>query len=98
MKPGSKIVLTSSDVEDYSETSLRRTISRIVNPRGSISEFLFGCVQHKHFYDFFVGITGRSSKRVYRSDRCPNWWPKDVAPMLGTCILIVSGYMYVDCV
>ena len=47
------VVLPSSDVEDYSEYSLRRTISRIVNPGGS----LFG--YSKHFFDFFV----------YRSDR-----------------------------
>ncbi len=49
----SEVVLPSSDVEDYSESSLRKAISRIVNPRGS----LFG--YSKYFFDFFV----------YRSDR-----------------------------
>ncbi len=88
--PGSKILLPSSDVEDYCESVLRRTISHIVNPRGSsVIEFLFGCVQYEHFFHFFVGITGLSSKRIYKNDRCPNWWPKDVgfSPLLGTCIV-----------
>ncbi len=36
MMPGSKIVLPSSDVEEYSGTVLRSTVSRIVNPKGII--------------------------------------------------------------
>ena len=35
MMPGSKIVLPSSNVEEYSGIILRGTISRIVNPEGS---------------------------------------------------------------
>ncbi len=34
MMPGSKIVLPSSDVEDYYGTTLPWTISRIANPEG----------------------------------------------------------------
>ncbi len=34
--PGSKIVLPSSDVEDYWGLTLRSTIARIVNPEGMI--------------------------------------------------------------
>ncbi len=36
MMPGSKIVLPSSDVEGYSGTVLRSTVSRIANPKGII--------------------------------------------------------------
>ncbi len=36
MMPDSKIVLPSSDVEEYSGTVLRNTVSRIVNPKGMI--------------------------------------------------------------
>ena len=36
MMPGSKIVLPSSDVEEYSGTVLRSTVSRIANPKGII--------------------------------------------------------------
>ncbi len=34
MMPGSKIVLPSSDANDYSSAILRNTISRIANPKG----------------------------------------------------------------
>ncbi len=34
MMPGSKIVLPSSDVKEYSGTVLRSTVSRIANPKG----------------------------------------------------------------
>ena len=34
MMPGSKIVLPSSDVEEYSGNILRSTIFRIANPKG----------------------------------------------------------------
>ncbi len=36
MMPGSKIVLPSSDVEDYSGLDLRNSISCIANPKGMI--------------------------------------------------------------
>ncbi len=36
MMSGSKIVLPSSGVEEYSGTVLRSTVSRIVNPKGII--------------------------------------------------------------
>ncbi len=36
MSPGSKIVLPSSDVEEYSGTVLQSTVSRIANPKGTI--------------------------------------------------------------
>ncbi len=54
MMPVSKIVLPSSDVEGFSEYSLRRTISRIVNPGGNFFGF------SKHFFDFFVYRPGWS--------------------------------------
>ncbi len=34
--PGSKIVLLSSDVEEYSGKVLQSTVSRIANPKGTI--------------------------------------------------------------
>ncbi len=34
--PGSKIVLPSSDVEEYSGTVLQCTVSRIANTKGTI--------------------------------------------------------------
>ncbi len=36
MMPGSKIVLPSSDIEEYSGTDLQSTISLIANPKGMI--------------------------------------------------------------
>ncbi len=36
MMPGSKIVLPSSDAEDYARTFLRSLISRIVNPTSKL--------------------------------------------------------------
>ncbi len=36
MMPGSKIVLPSSDVEEYSGKVLQSTVSLIANPRGTI--------------------------------------------------------------
>ncbi len=36
MMPGSKIVLPSSDADDYSKNILRSTISRIVNPTSKL--------------------------------------------------------------
>ncbi len=46
MSPDSKIVLPSSDVEEYSGTVLRSTVSRIANPKGMILfsyELLLSC-------------------------------------------------------
>ena len=36
MMPGSKIVLPSSNVDDYTATALRSTISHIVNPTSKL--------------------------------------------------------------
>ncbi len=73
MMPGSNIVLPSSDVEEYSGIALCSTISRILILGGSTMNSWAVCVTH-----IFVGLPGLSSKKVYRSDNCPNWWPKDV--------------------
>ena len=71
MMPGSKIVLPSSDAEDYSKEILRNTISRITNPKGII---LFS-YRPKFVFVFLVGKKG---KNIHTSRNCPNWWPKDV--------------------
>ncbi len=78
MMPGSKIVLPSSDVEEYIGVALRSIVSCIVNPKGMI---LFSY----KLFDFFVGRTG-SRYIYYSSDNRPSWWPKDVAfsRMTGT--------------
>ncbi len=88
MMAGSKIVLPSSDVEEYFEVNLRQVISRIVNPQGSI---LFGYSTNISLTSF-AGLSGLASKKVYASDNCPSWWPKDVAfvPVIGTLILTVG--------
>ena len=69
----SKIVLPSSNAEEYSGIDLRTIISRIVNPKGT-------CVYHcslaagRRLFEFLVG-----KRNFYTSDNCPSWWPKDVA-------------------
>ncbi len=42
----SKIVLPSSDVDEYIELPLRRTISRIVNPEGDVNHFYLATSTH----------------------------------------------------
>ncbi|XP_064391664.1 uncharacterized protein LOC135339483 [Halichondria panicea] len=68
--PGSKIVLPSSNVYEYSGNILQSLISRIANSKGVI---LFSYSLNS---EFLVGWTGRN---VYTSGNRPSWWPKDVA-------------------
>ena len=49
MMAGSKIVLQSSDVDEYSIAALRSTITRIVNPTCYKGMILATC---HNFYDF----------------------------------------------
>ncbi|XP_064391671.1 uncharacterized protein LOC135339486 isoform X2 [Halichondria panicea] len=69
MMPGSKIVLPSSDVEEYIGNILQSTVSRIAKPKGMILFSYKLC-------EFLVGQSG--GRNAYTSDNRPSWWPKDV--------------------
>ncbi|XP_064391662.1 uncharacterized protein LOC135339482 isoform X3 [Halichondria panicea] len=69
MMPGSKIVLPSSDVEEYSGNILQTIISHIGNPKGMILFSYKLC-------EFLVGQSG--GRNAYASYNRPSWWPKDV--------------------
>ncbi len=86
MMPGSKIVLPSSDVEEYSGNILRSTIFRIANPKGIY--YLFDYNNYytgRNFFNFLVGVTGIHRNFFLKSDNRPSWWPKDVvfSPVRG---------------
>ncbi len=85
MMPGSKIVLPSSDANDYSNAILRNTISRIANPIKVIILYAYNNYTGRNFFDFLVGVTGIHSRELFKSDNCPSWWPKDVvfSPVRG---------------
>ncbi len=80
MMPGSKIVLPSSDVYEYTGNVLQSTISRIMNSEGMILLAI-----GRNFFAFLVGLRGKPS---YASGNRPSWWPKDVAfsPLLGMLV------------
>ncbi len=65
---GSKIVLPSSDAEQYNGNILLNTVSSIAKPKGMILFSYKLC-------EFLVGLSGRNA---YTSDNRPSWWPKDV--------------------
>ncbi len=79
MMAGSKIVLPSCDVYEYTGNTLRSTISRIADYKSMI---LFS--YRPKSFDFLVDWRGRN---FYTSANRPSWWPKDVAfyPLLGMC-------------
>ncbi len=56
MMPGSKIVLPSSDVEEYSGNILRSTIFRIANPKGIRIEKHLQCEK-------LLGLAGGNTKK-----------------------------------
>ncbi len=82
--PGSKIVLPSSDAEDYSRTFLHSIIRRIVNPTSKL------LIPYRTRYRLKMFLTtsdatGVGSREIYRSDNCPSWWPEDMvfSPVKG---------------
>ncbi len=75
MMPGSKIVLPSSNAEEYSGGILRGTISRIVNPKGTC---VYDCLA-MYRTKFIDNLVGQSNRNFFTRDNSPSWWPKDVA-------------------
>ena len=93
--PGSKIVLPSSNVDDYTAIDLHSTVSRILNPTSKLLITSPSCYRAKNYLDSLADAKG--GKEIYKSENCPSWWPNDVlfSPVLGIIrSYIIYGYVF----
>ena len=78
----SKIILPSSNAEEYIGLFLRSTVSHIANPKGTC---VILCLYYRT--KCIDNLVGRKGGSFYRNNNCPSWWPKDVA-------FVPSGIFY----